>query len=77
MVRALPWFLIAGLLGGCAGKPEAEEAESASRTDVLHLSCHQAGWQAETVPVIYKRGGQEVWDRYEFMPKATGLPGCP
>lgn len=31
MVRALPWFLIAGLLAGCAGKPAAEEVESDSR----------------------------------------------
>ncbi|MCD5992400.1 hypothetical protein KDX38_02070 [Pseudomonas sp. CDFA 602] len=76
MVRGLPLVLIAGLLGGCASKPEAEEAESASLTHVLHLSCYQAGWQAETVPVIYKRGGQEVWDRYDFMPKA-GEVGCP
>ncbi|CAM3492519.1 hypothetical protein BZK31_27140 [Pseudomonas floridensis] len=76
MVRALPWFLIAGLLGGCAGKPEAEKVEGDSLAHVLKPSCYQAGWQAETVPVIYKRGGQEVWDRYEFMPK-PGETGCP
>ncbi|KPY03600.1 Lipoprotein [Pseudomonas coronafaciens pv. oryzae] len=76
MVRALPWFLVAGLLAGCAGKPVAEEVEGDSPTQPLQLSCYQAGWQAETVPVIYKRGGQEVWDRYEFMPRATGGIGC-
>ncbi|WP_122283325.1 hypothetical protein [Pseudomonas syringae group genomosp. 3] len=76
MVRALPWFLIAVLLAGCAGKRAADEVESDSQTQPLQLSCYQAGWQAETVPVIYKRGGPEVWDRYEFMPRKTGSVGC-
>lgn len=49
MVRALPWFLIAGLLAGCAGKPAVEEVESDSPSQPLQLSCYQAGWQAETV----------------------------
>ncbi|KTB61856.1 hypothetical protein [Pseudomonas syringae] len=76
MVRALPWVLIAGLLAGCASKPEAEDVEADAPNQPLQLSCYQAGWQAETVPVIYKRGGQEVWDRYEFMPRKTGSVGC-
>ncbi|RMQ46550.1 putative lipoprotein [Pseudomonas cichorii] len=75
MVRTLPLLLIAGLLAGCASKPGVDEAEPESQAQLLQLSCYQAGWQAETVPVIYKRGGQEVWDRYEFMPR-VGEVGC-
>ena len=75
MVRALPLFFMAGVLAGCASGPVADEAESAPQAQLLQLSCYQAGWQAETVPVIYKRGGREVWDRYEFMPQ-VGNVGC-
>ena len=66
MLRPLPLLIIAGLLAGCASKPEAEEADR--EPALVHLACYQANWQAETVPVIYKRGGEPALDRYEFMP---------
>ncbi|MCV4340211.1 putative periplasmic lipoprotein [Pseudomonas capsici] len=75
MGRTLPLLLVAGVLAGCAGKPEVDDAVPEPQAQLLQLSCYQAGWQAETVPVIYKRGGQEVWDRYEFMPR-VGNVGC-
>lgn len=75
MVRALPLFLMAGLLAGCASEPASDEAGPASPGQPLQLSCYQARWQAETVPVIYRRGGQEVWDRYEYMP-VVGNVAC-
>jgi len=74
MVKPLPLLLIAGLLAGCASKPEAEEAQKPGG-DLLQISCYQAGWQAETVPVVYKRGGPEFWEKYDFMP-AVGPVAC-
>lgn len=73
MIKRLSLFSIAGLMVGCASAPEAEEVQAAPH--VLHVSCYQAGWQAETVPIIYKRGGQEVLDRYESAPKGAES-GC-
>jgi hypothetical protein len=66
MFRPLPLLIIAGVLAGCASKPEAEEV--AREPALVQLACYQANWQAETVPVIYKRGGEAVLDKYEFMP---------
>jgi SRSO17 transposase len=66
MVKPLPLFILAGLLAGCASEPEAEEVQRAPQ--LLQVSCYQANWQAETVPVIYKRGGQAALEKYEFMP---------
>ncbi|HXR00762.1 MAG TPA: hypothetical protein VN798_10260 [Pseudomonas sp.] len=74
MVKPLPLLIMAGLLVGCAGKPQAQVASNAS-PDTLQVSCYQAGWQAETVPIVYKRGGPEVWEKYEFMP-AVGPVAC-
>jgi hypothetical protein len=73
MVRALPLFFMTGLLAGCASGPAIDETEPAPETQLAQLSCYQARWQAETVPVIYKRGGLEVWDRYEFMPQVGNV----
>ena len=74
MVKPLPLLIMAGLLVGCASKPEAGSETDASAKP-LQVSCYQAGWQAETVPVVYKRGGPEVWEKYEFMP-AVGPVAC-
>lgn len=74
MIKPLPLFIIAGLMVGCASEPEAEETQTAPR--VLQVSCYQAHWQAETVPIIYKRGGQEALDKYELIPKVAEV-GCP
>lgn len=63
--------LLAILLVGCASEPQ----EAAKEAEPLHLSCYQAGWQAETVPIVDKRGGPDVWEKYEFMP-AVGPVAC-
>ncbi|TDV49171.1 hypothetical protein EC919_108148 [Pseudomonas graminis] len=73
MVKPLPLLIMAGLLVGCASKPEAETASSAA-PGLLQVSCYQAGWQAETLPIVYKRGGPEVWEKYEFMPAVGPVP---
>ncbi|MEB0040340.1 MULTISPECIES: hypothetical protein [unclassified Pseudomonas] len=73
MVRGLPLFIITGLMVGCASAPEADEVPVAPK--VLHMSCYQAGWQAETVPIIYTRGGQEALDKYDAAPRGTET-GC-
>jgi hypothetical protein len=74
MVKPLPLLIMAGLLVGCASEPEAGMAPNAA-SELLQVSCYQAGWQAETVPIVYKRGGPEVWEKYEFMP-AVGPVAC-
>ncbi|KFE54717.1 lipoprotein [Pseudomonas syringae] len=73
MLKPLQLLLIAGVLAGCASEPEAEEA--VSEPALAHLGCYQANWQAETVPVIYKRGGSAVLEKYEFMPN-VGSVAC-
>ena len=73
MLKPLPLLIVAGLLSGCASEPEADEVDRAP--DVLQVSCYQARWQAETVPILYKRGGDTALDKYEFMP-TVGPVGC-
>jgi hypothetical protein len=73
MIKRLSLFTIAGLMVGCAGSPEADEAPLAP--PVVHVSCYQAGWQAETVPILYKRGGPEALDKYESAPGGANS-GC-
>ena len=73
MLKPLPLLIIAVLLSGCASQPEAEEA--VREPALAQLSCYQANWQAETVPVIYKRGGEAVLEKYEFMPN-VGPVAC-
>jgi putative hemolysin len=74
MVKPLPLLIMAGLLVGCASEPQAETAQKGV-PDLAQVSCYQAGWQAETVPIVYKRGGPEVWEKYDFMP-AVGPVAC-
>jgi hypothetical protein len=64
MFKGLPLLIITGLMVGCASAPEADEAPVAPAG--LQISCYQSGWQAETVPIIYKRGGQEALDKYDY-----------
>ncbi|MEA9978723.1 MULTISPECIES: hypothetical protein [unclassified Pseudomonas] len=73
MVKGLPLFIITGLMAGCAGAPEADEVSVAPQ--VLYMSCYQSGWQAETVPIIYKRGGQEALEKYDVASKGAAS-GC-
>lgn len=63
MFKGLPLFIITGLMVGCASAPEADEVPVAPAA--LQISCYQSGWQAETVPILYKRGGQEALDKYD------------
>ncbi|MCQ9424360.1 hypothetical protein NRB16_12630 [Pseudomonas sp. LJDD11] len=72
MVRAMPVLLIVGVLAGCAGSPAAEDAREEQQA-ALQLSCYQTAWQAETIQVVYKRGGQEVWDRYDLTPQVGNV----
>jgi hypothetical protein len=67
MLNPLALLVIAASLAACASEPEAGEAVRSEAAPV-HLACYQANWQAETVPVIYKRGGEAVLEKYEFMP---------
>jgi hypothetical protein len=73
MLKPLPLLMITGVLAGCASEPEAEEVDRSP--EALQVSCYQARWQAETVPILYKRGGNTALDKYEFMP-AVGPVGC-
>lgn len=75
MVKVLPVLLIAGVLAGCAGTPASEDKQDDSPAAPVQLSCYQARWQAETIQVVDKRGGQAFWDRYDFMPQ-IGNVGC-
>ncbi len=72
MVKQLPVLLMAGLLGGCAGSPDAQDDPAQPPKG----GCYQSEWQAETVPVISKRVGPEGLEKYdeEHQRKA---PGCP
>jgi hypothetical protein len=75
MLKPLPLLIVAGLLAGCASEPKAEADNTDRAPDVLQVSCYQAHWQAETVPILYKRGGETVLDKYEFMP-VVGPVAC-
>ncbi|MFS0825697.1 hypothetical protein [Pseudomonas phoenicis] len=72
MVKQLPVMLMAVLLGACAGSP-APEADSAPTPQG---GCYQSQWQAETVPVISKRLGQEGLEKYDDEHQRQA-PGCP
>jgi len=75
MIKGLPLFILTGLMVGCASAPEADEEPVAPA--VLQMSCYQSGWQAETVPIIYKRGGQEALDKYDAIHAgASAGAGC-
>jgi len=75
MIKPLPLLVIAALMVGCASEPEAEETQTVASARPFQVSCYQAGWQAETVPIVYKRGGPDAWDKYEFIPKVVEA-GC-
>ncbi|PVZ15578.1 MULTISPECIES: lipoprotein [unclassified Pseudomonas] len=73
MNRPIAVLGLAALLAACSGKPVSEppgpEAPAGG-------GCRQAGWQAETAPVISKRQGQEALERYDPEAQAAGS-GCP
>ncbi len=67
MLKPVALLCIVGSLAACASEPQAAEVAGETAAPV-QLACYQANWQAETVPVIYKRGGAAVLEKYEFMP---------
>ena len=75
MIKSLALVIAAGLLAGCGSTPiAAPEAEKASAP--LKKSCYQADWQAETMPVINKRIGNERLEKYDAAPNGQEQ-GCP
>ncbi|AZE97092.1 hypothetical protein C4J96_5024 [Pseudomonas orientalis] len=75
MIKSLALMIAAGLLVGCGGTPSAApEPEKASAP--FRKSCYQADWQAETMPVINKRIGNERLEKYDSAPNGQEQ-GCP
>lgn len=74
MIKSLALVIAAGLLAGCGSTPSAvPEAESLG---LRRKSCYQADWQAETMPVINKRIGNERLEQYDAAPNGQEQ-GCP
>ncbi|AZE63808.1 MULTISPECIES: hypothetical protein [Pseudomonas fluorescens group] len=75
MIKSLALVIAAGLLAGCGSTPNAgTEADNAKAP--LKKSCYQADWQAETMPVINKRIGNERLEKYDSAPNGQEQ-GCP
>ena len=75
MIKSLALVIAAGLLAGCGSTPSvAPEAESPAA--VQKKNCYQADWQAETMPVINKRIGNERLEKYDDAPNGQEQ-GCP
>ncbi|MBP1126567.1 MULTISPECIES: hypothetical protein [Pseudomonas] len=75
MIKSLAWVIAAGLLAGCGSTPSvAPEAEKPGAAP--KKSCYQADWQAETMPVINKRIGNERLEQYDAAPNGQEQ-GCP
>ncbi|MBD1549899.1 hypothetical protein [Pseudomonas typographi] len=69
-------FALAGLLAGCSSTPAEVPPQPTPDQSPSKGGCYQAGWQAETAPVINKRQGQEALERYDPENQAPGS-GCP
>ncbi|MEO6676828.1 MAG: hypothetical protein ABIO21_05575 [Pseudomonas sp.] len=75
MIKSLVLVIAAGLLAGCGSTPRAvPEAEKPGPSQ--KKSCYQADWQAETMPVINKRIGNERLEKYDSAPNGQEQ-GCP
>ncbi|NVZ21992.1 hypothetical protein [Pseudomonas costantinii] len=75
MIKSLALVIAAGLLAGCGSTPNAvSEAEKSGPAQ--KKSCYQADWQAETMPVINKRIGNERLEKYDAAPNGQEQ-GCP
>ena len=72
VVKQLPVMMLAGLLSACAGSPASDADPAQSHKG----GCYQSDWQAETVPVIGKRGGPEGLEKYDEDHQRKA-PGCP
>lgn len=75
MIKSLALVIAVGLLAGCASTPSAEPADGKPEA-VQRKNCYQADWQAETMPVINKRIGNERLDKYDSVPNGQEQ-GCP
>ncbi|WP_248730932.1 hypothetical protein [Pseudomonas sp. MWU13-2517] len=75
MIKSLALVITAGLLVACGSPPRV--ASEADKADAPHKhSCYQADWQAETMPVINKRIGNERLEKYDAAPNGQEQ-GCP
>ncbi|MBN2975273.1 hypothetical protein BFW88_25850 [Pseudomonas fluorescens] len=75
MIKTLALVIAAGLLAGCGSTPSAAPAP-AKPAQQQQNNCYQADWQAETMPVINKRIGNERLEKYDSAPNGQEQ-GCP
>ncbi|KRP63291.1 hypothetical protein [Pseudomonas trivialis] len=75
MIKLLAGVIAAGLLAGCGSTPSAPPAPEKAAAP-QNKSCYQADWQAETMPVINKRIGNERLEQYDVAPNGQEQ-GCP
>ncbi len=75
MIKSLALMLAAGLLAGCGSTPNVAP-EAGKPAPEQKKSCYQADWQAETMPVINKRIGNERLEKYDAAPNGQEQ-GCP
>ncbi|WP_339415309.1 MULTISPECIES: hypothetical protein [unclassified Pseudomonas] len=75
MIKSLALVIAAGLLVGCGSTPSTAP-EPGKPGAQPKKSCYQADWQAETMPVINKRIGNERLEQYDSAPNGQEQ-GCP
>ena len=75
MTKSLAMVIAAGLLAGCGSTPHAEP-EAGKPAAQQKKSCSQADWQAETMPVIKKRSGNERLGKIDSRHNGQEQ-GCP
>ena len=76
MIKSLALVIAAGLLAGCGSTPSAAPEAGKPSATQPKKSCYQADWQAETMPVINKRIGNERLEKYDAAPNGQEQ-GCP
>ncbi len=75
MIKSLALVIAAGVLAGCGSTPSTTPEPGTPRP-ASNKSCYQADWQAETMPVINKRIGNERLEKYDSAPNGQEQ-GCP
>ncbi|MGE1152692.1 hypothetical protein [Pseudomonas sp. ICMP 460] len=76
MIKSLALVIAAGLLAGCGSTPSAAPSPAGKPAPAPRNTCYQADWQAETMPVINKRIGNERLEKYDSAPNGQEQ-GCP
>ncbi|KTC12025.1 hypothetical protein AO391_19640 [Pseudomonas marginalis ICMP 9505] len=76
MIKSLALVIAAGLLAGCGSTPSAAPPPAGKPVPTQRNNCYQADWQAETMPVINKRIGNERLEKYDSAPNGQEQ-GCP